>query len=119
MKLPVSSDSLWYKDGLAFTCTQCGNCCTGGPGYVWLSDAEIDRFASMVEAHTGTPILLKIAAPVEAQYELSAAIQRPLWSMRNFIPPNYAARPWRMWQASDMRHIDGVTGPVRWNVVAP
>ncbi len=81
--------------------------------------AEIDRFASMVEAHTGTPILLKVAAPVEAQYELSAAIQRPLWSMRNFIPPNYAARPWRMWQASDMRHIDGVTGPVRWNVVAP
>lgn len=42
MKLPVIP---WYADGLAFTCTQCGNCCTGGPGYVWLSDAEIDRFA--------------------------------------------------------------------------
>ena len=26
-------------------CTQCGNCCTGGPGYVWISDGEIDRLA--------------------------------------------------------------------------
>lgn len=81
--------------------------------------AEITRFVSMVEAHTGTPMLLKIAAPVEAEYSLSAGIQRPLWSMRNFVRPDYATRPWRMWQASDMRHIDGVDGPVRWNVVAP
>jgi Fe-S-cluster containining protein len=35
----------WYADGLTFTCTQCGNCCTGGPGFVWISDAEIDRLA--------------------------------------------------------------------------
>lgn len=43
MKLPVVDP--WYKDGLSFTCTQCGNCCTGGPGYVWISDTEIDRLA--------------------------------------------------------------------------
>jgi Fe-S-cluster containining protein len=30
---------------LNFTCTQCGNCCTGGPGFVWISDIEIDRLA--------------------------------------------------------------------------
>jgi Fe-S-cluster containining protein len=35
----------WYSDGLHFTCQQCGNCCTGGPGYVWLSDEELDRLA--------------------------------------------------------------------------
>lgn len=44
MKLPVVSP--WYAEGLKFQCTQCGNCCTGGPGYVWLSDVEIDRFAA-------------------------------------------------------------------------
>jgi hypothetical protein len=33
----------WYRDGLSFTCTQCGNCCTGGPGYVWISEVEIER----------------------------------------------------------------------------
>jgi len=35
----------WYADGLQFTCTQCGNCCTGGPGYVWISREEIVRLA--------------------------------------------------------------------------
>jgi Fe-S-cluster containining protein len=46
MKLEVLETSQpWYAEGLKFTCTQCGNCCTGGPGYVWISDEEIDRLA--------------------------------------------------------------------------
>ncbi|HMO25767.1 MAG TPA: YkgJ family cysteine cluster protein [Tepidisphaeraceae bacterium] len=45
MKLPVTQENAWYRDGLSFTCTQCGNCCTGGPGYVWLSDVEVQRLA--------------------------------------------------------------------------
>lgn len=92
--------------------------CTARPDRATLLD-ELKRFATMVEAHTGTPILLKVAAPVESEYEISAGIDRPVWSMRNFLPPNYAARPWRMWQASDMRRIDGIDGPVHWDVVAP
>ena len=39
----------WYKDGLRFECTQCGNCCTGAPGYVWLSTAEIYRIAEFLK----------------------------------------------------------------------
>ena len=35
----------WFAEGLQFTCTQCGNCCTGAPGYVWISDEEIERLA--------------------------------------------------------------------------
>jgi Fe-S-cluster containining protein len=35
----------WYQDGLRFTCTQCGDCCTGEPGYVWVSDAELAALA--------------------------------------------------------------------------
>ncbi len=48
MKLDVISDkgTPWYADGLHFTCTQCGNCCTGGPGFVWISDQEIGRLAA-------------------------------------------------------------------------
>ncbi len=48
MKLPVIEDDNdpWYAKGLSFTCTQCGNCCTGGPGYVWISKIEIERFAA-------------------------------------------------------------------------
>ncbi|KPK65034.1 MAG: hypothetical protein AMK73_04170 [Planctomycetes bacterium SM23_32] len=35
----------WYEDGLRFTCTQCCQCCTGPPGYVWLSSGELGRIA--------------------------------------------------------------------------
>ena len=35
----------WYSAGLQFSCTQCGNCCTGGPGYVWISRQEIVKLA--------------------------------------------------------------------------
>jgi len=51
MTLPIvqSSSTPWYSDGLSFTCTQCGNCCTGGPGYVWISDIEIDRLAAHLQ----------------------------------------------------------------------
>jgi uncharacterized protein len=38
-------DSPWYQDGLAFSCTRCGACCTGGPGYVWVSREEIEELA--------------------------------------------------------------------------
>src|SRR5689334_21137377 len=39
----VDATQPWYADGLRFTCSQCGNCCTGGPGYVWISREEIVR----------------------------------------------------------------------------
>ena len=42
----------WYRDGLRFTCTRCGNCCTGAPGYVWVNEEEIARIA----AHRGQSV---------------------------------------------------------------
>ena len=80
---------------------------------------ELRRFLSMVEAHTGKPVLLKISKRFEAAYQVTAAIPRPVWAVQDFFPPDYAARPWRMWQANDMRRIDGVNGAVNWDVVAP
>ena len=38
----------WYKDGLQFSCTQCGKCCTGAPGFVWISEDECDAMADRV-----------------------------------------------------------------------
>lgn len=37
----------WYKDGLRFKCTQCGKCCTGQPGFVWVEQDEITAMASI------------------------------------------------------------------------
>ena len=46
------ADDVWYKDGLRFTCTQCGKCCTGDPGVVWVDGGEIDAIAR----HRGEPV---------------------------------------------------------------
>ncbi|MGR3952526.1 MAG: YkgJ family cysteine cluster protein [Chlamydia sp.] len=40
-----SSREPWYKNGLRFSCTGCGKCCTGFPGAVWVSDEEISAIA--------------------------------------------------------------------------
>lgn len=42
---PESADKPWYADGLNFTCTQCGNCCGGAPGFVWVNRADVVRIA--------------------------------------------------------------------------
>ncbi len=51
MKLDVlgSPAEPWFAEGLRFTCSQCGNCCSGPPGFVWISPEEIGRVAQHLE----------------------------------------------------------------------
>jgi len=42
------SNAPWYKNGLQFECTQCGCCCGGGPGYVWVTSQDIKNLAKQV-----------------------------------------------------------------------
>jgi Fe-S-cluster containining protein len=35
----------WYQDGLRFECTRCGKCCSGFPGFVWVSEDEVKEIA--------------------------------------------------------------------------
>ena len=48
-KMNQEEKELWYKEGLRFKCTGCGKCCTGSPGYVWLSEEDIARIASFLK----------------------------------------------------------------------
>ncbi len=52
-KLPITSTfsqpEPWYKDGLRFSCTGCGKCCTGSPGYVWVTEEEIASIADYLQ----------------------------------------------------------------------
>lgn len=50
-KTPTDSDghtggAPWYADGLRFTCTQCGDCCSGAPGAVWITEEELAAIAA-------------------------------------------------------------------------
>lgn len=97
------ADSPWYRDGLAFSCTQCGACCTGAPGFVWVDDAEIDRLAEFrgeTRAEFGRKFLRQVGHRI-------SLIERPngdciFWDRATRGCSVYAARPtqcqtWPFW----------------------
>ncbi len=44
-----SKQTPWYQDGLAFECTQCGGCCSGEPGFVFVDADEIAELAAFMQ----------------------------------------------------------------------
>lgn len=44
----MSTKLPWYHAGLRFGCLGCGNCCTGEPGYVWVTQSEIQQLAELL-----------------------------------------------------------------------
>ena len=65
----TDAEQPWYAGGLKFTCTQCGDCCTGDPGYVWVTDEELASIAD----HLGRPV-----AEVRDLYSRKARDKRTL-----------------------------------------
>lgn len=65
------ADAPWYEaeGGLRFTCTQCGDCCTGEPGAVWVNQDEIDALADYLGMD---------AAAFERQYVRKKGVRRSL-----------------------------------------
>ncbi|MCB1181571.1 MAG: YkgJ family cysteine cluster protein [Chlamydiia bacterium] len=45
----MSDTKPWYIKGLRFACTECGKCCTGTPGYVWVTPDEIEKMAFFLQ----------------------------------------------------------------------
>ena len=65
----------WYADGLRFACTGCGDCCGGGPGYVWVNQAEIDAIAARIEMEPEA---------FEKKYVNQIGVRRSLKEKRNY-----------------------------------
>jgi Fe-S-cluster containining protein len=108
----------WYCDGLAFSCTRCGACCTGAPGYVWVSPEEIQELATF-RGETTEEFSAKFVRRVGNDYSL---IEKPggdciFWD-RNAGCTVYPARPkqcrsWPFWPenvktARDWEHVQAV-----------
>jgi len=108
-------DMPWYRDGLAFTCTRCGACCTGAPGYVWVSTEEIQDLARF-RGESVDQFSRKFVRQVGDRYSL---VERPggdciFWDSKTGCTV-YAARPvqcrtWPFWPENvdtpeDWQHV--------------
>lgn len=66
----LKNEEPWYQDGLHFECTQCGNCCTGSPGYVWVTEEDILRIAEYLDKPIGE-IRLMYTRPARGKVSLT------------------------------------------------
>jgi hypothetical protein len=103
----------WYREGLRFSCTACGDCCSGEPGVVWVDDEELSALAEALGLE---------AAEVERQYTRRLGVRRALLERFDgdciFLDAQsrrctvYPARPvqcrtWPFWH-------ENVASPSRW-----
>jgi Fe-S-cluster containining protein len=104
--MPDHSSEPWYREGLRFQCTACGDCCTGAPGYVWVNKDDIAALAAEVGLDVAT---------FEAQYVREIGVRKSLLEYPNgdcvFFDGQsrkcrvYAARPrqcrtWPFWDSN-------------------
>lgn len=77
---------------------------------------ELVQFLARIEARDG-PAILYLTEEFDRTYEISTHINRPLWLRRLLFQPTFGARPWGIWQASNARRLQGISGRVDWNVM--
>ncbi|MCA9031483.1 MAG: YkgJ family cysteine cluster protein [Planctomycetaceae bacterium] len=53
MSAPQDNQLPWYHAGLPFTCTQCGDCCTGSSGFVWVTEDDLRAIAEYLDKPIG------------------------------------------------------------------
>lgn len=64
------SEAVWYQNGLQFQCTQCGDCCSGDPGVVWVDRQELKEIAEFTGL-TETELRLRHTRNVGRQISLT------------------------------------------------
>lgn len=81
--------------------------------------SELNTFLNQIERHFGAPALLRISPAFETRYRISEGLARKVWLVGDWLEPDYAAKPWEIWQANSQYRIQGAPGSVRWNVARP
>ncbi|HYD25407.1 MAG TPA: GH25 family lysozyme [Croceibacterium sp.] len=78
---------------------------------------ELAAFLGPVEAHYDRRAVLYLTEEFDRAHRISARFDRPLWLRSLVLEPDFGARPWAVWQASNFRRLDGIEGRVDWNVM--
>lgn len=80
-------------------------------------EAELSDYLVAVERHYGKPAVLYLTEEFDEAYGISANFDRPLWLRSILREPDFGARDWTIWQASNFRQLEGINGRVDWNAM--
>jgi len=90
----------FYNQGLQFECLKCGNCCSGFPGFVYLSHDDINTICNFLGIDN-EQFVVKYTRPVHlfGQKRLSLT-EKPdydciFWDRREKLCTIYKARPYQ------------------------
>ncbi|WP_279350657.1 glycoside hydrolase family 25 protein [Erythrobacter litoralis] len=81
--------------------------------------SELITLVNQIEMHTGSPVVLAPSRTFEQRFGIGSRIERALWLERDYLEPEYGARPWRMWTANSTYDTAAADKPLRWLVVRP
>lgn len=93
----MENTRLWYEHGLAFACTRCGHCCSGYPGYVYLSEQDLDSITKYLGTDK-TRVLRRYTRLVQVYGEQRLSLVEKLPSdcvFWNGLCSVYPARPYQ------------------------
>lgn len=94
-----------------------GNCADRPDAALLVS--ELTAFLEAIEPYSGAPAVLYVTSEFDEAYGITSRAERSFWLRRRLFPPDYGAVPWALWEASDIRRVEGVENPVRWSVARP
>ncbi len=86
------TDTRWYREGLHFGCTECGKCCSGSLGYVWVSLDEIRALAA-VAGLTLDEFGQRFLRRAGSRYALLESVAGDCILLRDGLCTLYQARP--------------------------
>ncbi len=94
----------WYNNGLYFGCRQCGKCCIGEEGFVWVTEEEISRLAVMCNMDRAEfeRIMVREVSGKKSLVECSngdcVLFDRAIMGCRCYQDRPVQCRTWPFWQ---------------------
>ncbi len=109
-QLPV-----WYEKGLSFKCTGCGKCCGKEPGFVWLTEEDIEKASTHLKL-SKQDFLKKYTRFVHGRYSLIELSNYDCVFLKEKRCSIYLARPKQCRQFPFWN--DNISSPKAWEEAA-
>jgi Fe-S-cluster containining protein len=90
---PGLAETPWFAGGLRFKCTECGKCCTGSSGSVYLTQEDIRRLAAHLQMPPGRFVRLYTRVDKGHRALADAESTADCVFLRNKTCTVYEARP--------------------------